>query len=393
MYRNIKLLSWFNFFSDFTLYAPIAIIYFSQVSGSYVLGMSIFAIARVSSALFEVPTGIFSDRIGRRKTLILGAAAAIAFATFYAIGHSFWILVIGAILEGLSRSFYSGNNEALLYDTLAEKNQQNKYAEYLGKTSKMNEIALALSALAGGLFLIKGSIGTLLWLSVISQIICLIIAFKFIEPKTHSNKSGNIYKHLKIALVEFMHNPKLRLLSLTSIIGSGFGEASYHFQSAFFATVWPVWAISFTKTFNNALSAFSFHYSGRIIKRFNVFKVILLGQFYTRSIIIFSAGIPTVLSPILMSSTSVFWGVLTVGRNTLMQKEFKDEQRATMGSLNSFAASIVFGITAVSLGFTADKLSPAMALILLQFFQSANIFIYYKLFKSHSADKIPQPLP
>ena len=67
MNRNIKLLTWFNFFTDFKLYAPVAIIYFSQVSGSFALGMAVFSIATVSSAFFEIPTGIFSDMIGRKK--------------------------------------------------------------------------------------------------------------------------------------------------------------------------------------------------------------------------------------------------------------------------------------------------------------------------------------
>src|SRR3989344_6165866 len=118
LHKNIRILKLFNFFTDFKLYAPVAIIYFAKVSGSFALGMSIFSIAMVSSALFEIPTGIFSDRIGRRKTVILGALAAVLYSVFYAIGISFWFLAAGAVFEGLSRSFYSGNNNALLYDTL-----------------------------------------------------------------------------------------------------------------------------------------------------------------------------------------------------------------------------------------------------------------------------------
>jgi len=59
LHKNIKILTWFNFFTDFLLYAPIAIIYFERVTGSYALGMSIFSITMVSSALFEIPTGVF----------------------------------------------------------------------------------------------------------------------------------------------------------------------------------------------------------------------------------------------------------------------------------------------------------------------------------------------
>ena len=106
MHKNIRVLTWFNFFTDFKLYAPIAIIYFAQVSGSFALGMSIFSIAMISSALLEIPTGVFSDRIGRKKTVILGAMSATCCVVFYAIGQSFWILVVGALFYGLSRSFY-----------------------------------------------------------------------------------------------------------------------------------------------------------------------------------------------------------------------------------------------------------------------------------------------
>src|SRR4030067_3210164 len=132
IHKNIKLLTWFNFFTDFKLYAPIAIIYFAKVSGSFALGMSIFSIAMVSSALFEIPTGIFSDRIGRRRTVILGALAAVLYSGFYAIGISFWFLAAGAVFEGLSRAFYSRNNDALLYDSLKESGNEQHYDEYLG---------------------------------------------------------------------------------------------------------------------------------------------------------------------------------------------------------------------------------------------------------------------
>jgi len=67
MNRNIRLFYLFNFFVDFKFYAPIAIIYFAKVSGSYALGMSIFSATMLAAALFEVPTGIFSDYIGGKR--------------------------------------------------------------------------------------------------------------------------------------------------------------------------------------------------------------------------------------------------------------------------------------------------------------------------------------
>jgi len=382
MLSNIRVLTWFNFFSDFKLYAPFAIIYFAQVSGSFALGMAIFSIARIVSAVFEIPTGIFSDRIGRKKTVILGASSAILFIIIYAIGHSFWFLVIGAIFEGLSISFYSGNNNALLHDTLKEENQTEKYADYLGKISKMFPAGLAISAVLGGLFSVW-SLSIVVWLSVIPQTFCLLLAFFIKEPTTISRMSGNIYRNLKEAYFQFTRNRKLKYLSLASIVSDGLGEAGFLFQSAFYNTVWPLWAIPIAKTISYIGSTAGFHYAGRVIRRFNIFKVLIVGNLYTRGLYLLATGIPTVLSPLLLSLSSLFYGSAMVGRGSLMQKEYSDERRATMASLNAFAGSIFFAVVAIILGFVADFLTPAKALFFLQFFHLTAIFFYWKLFKFH----------
>lgn len=383
IHRNIKILSWFNFFTDFKLYAPVAIIYFSHVTGSYALGMSIFSISMIASAIFEVPTGIFSDVIGRRKTVIFGAIAAMLYSIFYAIGQSFWILAVGAILEGLSQSFYSGNNDALLHDTLSESKDEHRYDEYLGKISAMFQAALAISAAIGGI-LAQWSFAVIMWTSVIPQLICIILALRLREPAGNTRVSGNIYQHLKEAIQNFLGNRKLRLLSLSSIFGFGFGEAAYQFQSAFYNSLWPIWAIGIAKMLSNLGGMISFQFSGRILKKYKAVQILVADNLYCRLVNIISTAFPNILSPLLMSTTSLFFGVTRVARSTLMQKEFTPNQRATMGSLNSFAGSIFFSIVAFALGSTADWLSPARAFLLLQVFMLANLIVYWKLFKKIS---------
>jgi MFS family permease len=151
LHKNIKLLAWFNFFLNFRFYAPIAIIYFAKISGSYTLGMSVFSVTMLSSALLEVPTGIFSDRVGRKNTVVLGAISTALSVILYAVGGKYWILIAGALLEGLARSFYSGNNDALLHDSLTENNQIEHYSEFYGKTGSTAQIALAITAIAGSI--------------------------------------------------------------------------------------------------------------------------------------------------------------------------------------------------------------------------------------------------
>ncbi|CAN5201173.1 MFS transporter [soil metagenome] len=377
--RNIKLLFWFNFFSDLRLYAPIAIIYFTNITGSFALGMSIFSVVMICSALFEIPTGIFSDRIGRRKTIICGAMAAVVATFFYAISNTYLLLVVGAICEGLSWSFYSGNNEALLYDTLAANGKTDEYPRQYGKITSMFQVALAISGILGP-FLAIWSFHLIMWLSVLTQWICLALALHMVEPTVHANKSGNIYTHLIDAFKNFENNKKLRLLTISGVIGYAFGEASYQFQAAFYATLWPLWAIGIAKTVANVEAAISFRYGHILLKKINPFKLLIVDNVYNRIVNSIAVIFPSVFSPVLMTSSGIFFGITSTAKNLLFQKEFTNEQRATMGSLGSFLGSIIFGIVAFLLGLTADKLSPAWAILLLNLFQLVNLYFYWKLF-------------
>lgn len=65
--KNIYLIGILNFLMEFKLYGAIEILYFQKISGSIIKSMSVFSIVMISSALLEIPTGILSDKIGRKK--------------------------------------------------------------------------------------------------------------------------------------------------------------------------------------------------------------------------------------------------------------------------------------------------------------------------------------
>jgi MFS family permease len=255
--KNIRLLAWFNFFTDFKLYSAIAILYFTKVTGSFALGMSIFSIANIADAVFEVPTGILSDRVGRKKTIVLGSLASIAYSIFFALGGSFWVLAVGAIFQGLSVAFYSGNNDALLHDSLKESGKEHEYHDYLGKLSSLFQLALAVGAVLGSV-LANSSFAVVMWLSVLSQIVCFLISLRMVEPNIPIKKSANIYEHMKDAVQLFKTNKKLRLISIAGIIGSSAGEATFQMQAAFYNTLWPLWAIGIAKMISYVTATISF---------------------------------------------------------------------------------------------------------------------------------------
>ena len=383
--RNIRLLGWFNFWADFRPYAPIAILYFSQVSGSYALGMSVYSVTMLAQSLFEVPTGILSDRVGRKQTVVYGAVAGVFSLTFYAIGGTYLALLVGAVFEGLGRSFYSGNNEALLHDTLSETGQREAYQEFLGKTSSMFQLALGISSIIGSL-IAAISFQIVMWASIVPMVLALLVSLRLVEPRAHSSQSGNIYAHLSTAFRHIVRNPRLRLLSAASILSYAIGEASWLFRSAFVEMLWPVWALGISQMIGNLTAALGFFFAGRIIRRFGEFRLMIGGMSLSEAVNLFGLLVPTVLSPALMASNSIFYGINSVAKSGLIQKEFTDEQRATMGSLNSFAGSIIFAVFSFLLGALADRTGVIPALIAAALLSLIPLALYWKALARHTPE-------
>ncbi len=379
--RNIKILTWQGFFIGFSLWAPIAAIYFSKVSGSYALGLSIFSIAMVSSAIFEIPTGIFSDLIGRKYTTMLGGLFYMLAGIFYALGFNYWWLVVGAIMEGLARSFYSGNNDALLYDSLNKSDRKEELEKFMGFIGGAEQLAFGFAGLLGGILAYKYSFNLVMWLSAIPLFLCFFTSFWLVEIENKEKNEGNIFIHLKEAVGNFIKNKKIRLLSLSSIIGFGQGEAGFQFTPVFVASLWPLWAIGIARMLSNTGAAVGFWLSGKIIKKFRPEKILIFEQISSKILNFIALLFPSVASPALMSTTSIMYGPSSVAENSIFQNEFTDKQRATMGSLNSFGRSIFFAICAVGLGLIADKTSPRIALIVGQIVGLLSVWLTWKLYK------------
>lgn len=378
-HNNIKLLSIFNVCYNFRLYSVLAVIYFVQITHSYVLALSIFSIAQVSQAIFEIPFGYYSDKFGRSNCLRMGAIASLLSIIFYAIGQSYLILLIGAIFEGVNRAAFSGNNDALLYETLLETKNQKNYHNIFGKINSWLELSGFIGVVIGGLIAIK-SLSLLFVLSIFPQLLAVIISFGFIEPNIKKERFDNVLLHFKNSILTYKENFKIRLISLADIIAS-LGEVTWSFQSAFYNLFLPVWGTSLMMSINFLTSTISFRLSGKIISRFKAIKVLLYQEVYSRFLVLIAFIFPSIASPFLIATASVSYGPSVVAKSTLLQKEFSNKQRATITSINSFIGNIVFSISAIFVGLAADKFGVAKSLLFVQIGLVSITFIYFKLYK------------
>jgi MFS family permease len=333
----------------------------------------------ISSAIFEIPTGIYSDIIGRKKTIMMGALSATLSAILYAAGYSYWPLFLGALLEGLSRSWYSGNNDALLYESVGDKT----FAHYFGKTNSMFQLALMFGAVIGSV-LAQWSFSLIMWLSVLPQLMCLGISLFLINPENITKGKTNVFSHIKTSAFHLWKNKQLKLLTLQDIFQFGFGEPAFQFNSAFIATIWPIWAIGFSKMLSYGTAFISYWFSGKIIKKIGEYNTLIYANIFSRILNSVAYAIPTIISPVLTGVTGIWYGANEVSKNTLMQQEYTKEQRATLSSLSSFFGNIFYGLFAPILGLFADSFGPAKAMVMIQFCMLSVLVINIKLKYEHS---------
>src|SRR6187455_1878599 len=104
--------------------------------------------------LFEVPTGIVADTVGRRASYLLGtvtlAASTFLYVGLWQIEAPFWAWAIASILIGLGFTFFSGAVEAWLVDALAATGFEGDLDAVFARGQIATGAAMLTGSVAGG---------------------------------------------------------------------------------------------------------------------------------------------------------------------------------------------------------------------------------------------------
>lgn len=229
--HNIPLLYGFSFL-QMTLF-PMAVItlfwkdHIGLSLSQILLLQSIFAVAMV---VMEYPSGYISDRVGYRTSLTFASLLGIVGWGCYTTASSFQEVLVAEILLGVSTSFISGTDSALLYESLKGAGEESAYGRYEGRSTGFGQTGEAAGALFAGVLYAKYPLLPFI-LQVAIWVLALFITRRLSEPPRQQQFQGG---HLKEALASaryvFIENRRLRTTMLLSIM---FGLSSFY----------PVWLI------------------------------------------------------------------------------------------------------------------------------------------------------
>lgn len=162
------------------LYFGIAIqpLFFQALGFSLADVLWLESILLVSAIIFEVPTGIIGDILGRKTSLILGNIVILLSWIPWLLGSSFIEFAVAHALIGLGLAFSSGSDQALIYDDLKQAGRTGDMQRIMGMYGAWPLVGTAIASLVAGILANNQSLDEyyqLFLLTAGAQVIALVI--------------------------------------------------------------------------------------------------------------------------------------------------------------------------------------------------------------------------
>lgn len=140
-----------------------------------------------TATIGEIPTGAIADMVGKRKAVILSFVLGAMGNVIMALAQNYPMLVLSIVTMTLGSAFYSGSLEALVYDSLKENNEENRYQKVVGRMNSMQNAGMAVAGIVGGL-LYQIHVSLPFLMVGVTYMIGIIVAWRLSEPNIDTEK-------------------------------------------------------------------------------------------------------------------------------------------------------------------------------------------------------------
>src|SRR5215218_4871221 len=144
--------------------------------------------------LFEVPTGIVADTVGRRASYLLGTVTLTASTLFYVllwqIEAPFWQWAVASLLLGLGFTFFSGAVEAWLVDALTATGFKGEMESVFGRGQVVTGAGMLTGSVAGGFIAQQTSLGVPFVLRGAVLVVMFAMAFRLMHDIGFTPEKG-----------------------------------------------------------------------------------------------------------------------------------------------------------------------------------------------------------
>jgi MFS family permease len=187
--------------------------------------------------LFEVPTGIVADTVGRRYSYLLGtvtlSASTLLYVLLWQIEAPFWQWAVVSVLIGLGFTFFSGAVEAWLVDALTETGFTGEMESVFGRGQVVTGVAMLTGSVGGGFIAQQTSLGVPFVLRGLILVVMFVVASRLMHDIGFNPEKGGkpLAEMRKIASATIEYGwrvPAVKWLMVEALFTGGVGIYGFY---------------------------------------------------------------------------------------------------------------------------------------------------------------------
>lgn len=323
----------------------------------------------VGMVIFEVPTGVVADTLGRRVSYLLGTVTlAVTTVLYYLlwVAHSpFWMWAIVSVLLGLGFTFFSGAVEAWLVDALAATGYTGGLERVFGRGLALAGAAMFIGSIAGGVvaqatnlgvpFLIRA--GILIVMFVVAALVMRDLGF---TPAGRAHPIQATKEVFNASVKYGLGRRPVRYVMFASFFTTGVGFYVFYALQPYLVELWGD-----TEAYSIAGLAAAILSGSQVIgglvapwvrRRFRKRTTTIILSLVVSSLVLLALGVNRNFWIALVLLT--VWGLVDAAAGPVQQAYLNDmipsQQRATVLSFDSLLGSTGGAVIQPVLGRSAD---------------------------------------
>ncbi len=319
--------------------------------------------------IFEIPTGIVADTIGRRTSYLLGtltlSAASLVYVLLWQIGAPFWGWAAVSLGLGLGFTFFSGAVEAWLVDALTATGYTGDLETVFGRGQIVTGIGMLTGSIAGGFLAQQVSLGFPFVLRGVILIVMFAVAFRLMHDVGFDPVKGGrpLAEMRKIASNSVDYGwrvPAVKWLMVEALFTGGVGIYAFYALQPYLLQLYGDPHAYQVAGLAAAIVAAAQILGGIAAPR-------IRGLFHRRTSALLLMAVASAVTLVLVGSVKSFWpviGLTTIWgllfaatmpiRQTYINGMIPSQQRATILSFDSMMSSTGGVWTQPVLGKAAD---------------------------------------
>ncbi|GHC63344.1 MFS transporter [Roseibacillus persicicus] len=420
-HANVRLYAFFTIFYNARAYYPIFAILFLDLGLSREQFLTLNAVWAAAIFLLEVPSGALADTIGRKKLLVAaGAMMTVEMALLlFAPQNGGWVLLLmvfaNRLLSGASEASASGADQALAYDTLQEKGEEDQWDGVLASVMTFRSAAYFTAMILGSLLYdpsvlakVIPALGDLeksltlrlpIALVFLQGIACFFFALRMRDIETDDEERPSLKKAFRTTLSAgrwVITTPLALMVVLGGVLADSFARTFATLTSDYFRFIQiPEWLFGFLGATFAITGIFIPKIAKSLSQRFTPRAHLLI-------IVCWSAGALILLGqawpwwgiiPAILTMAVLSWTDFLTSRE--LNKIAASSQRATILSVKGLIFNLGYGLASLSFagavaGFHQNGQSKDEAFHSTLLWQPALLAILIVIFALWSR-RIPQP--